>query len=168
MGAAPHSLHRAIDGDWGQWRGGNVQDRPPRFVRSPRVTSRGRSTAVALAASQHQEDAVIGFVIAGLLIGGLARLIKPGKRHLSIWATLILGLAGSVVGGTVTTLLGTGSIGEPNVLGSIVAVVAAVALIGVAEGLIPGGPTRSRPLLETRHDRASVSAVAAHRSEEIR
>jgi hypothetical protein len=43
-----------------------------------------------------------------------------------------------------------------------------VALIGVAEGLIPGGPTRSRPLLETRHDRASVSAVAAHRSEEIR
>jgi uncharacterized membrane protein YeaQ/YmgE (transglycosylase-associated protein family) len=84
---------------------------------------------------------VIGFLVAGLIIGALARLIMPGKQNLSILATLVLGLAGSLVGGTIAWLLGTGSIWELNVLGFILSVVAAVALIGVAEG-ISGGPRR--------------------------
>ncbi len=79
---------------------------------------------------------MIGFIVAGLVIGALARLIKPGKQSLSIWVTLLLGLAGSVVGGVVANLFGTGGIFELNVLGFIVAVVAAVALIGVAEGIM--------------------------------
>jgi uncharacterized membrane protein YeaQ/YmgE (transglycosylase-associated protein family) len=78
---------------------------------------------------------VIGFIVAGLVIGALARLIKPGKQRLSILATLLLGLAGSVIGGVIANLLGTGDIFELNVLGFVVAVIAAVALIGVAEGL---------------------------------
>ncbi len=78
---------------------------------------------------------MIGFIVAGLIIGALARLIKPGKQRLSILATLLLGLAGSVIGGVIANLLGTGDIFELNVLGFIVAVIAAVLLIGVAEGL---------------------------------
>ncbi|MCX6463641.1 MAG: hypothetical protein NTW05_08620 [Pseudonocardiales bacterium] len=78
---------------------------------------------------------MIGFIVAGLVIGALARLIKPGKQRLSILATLLLGLAGSVIGGVIANLLGTGDIFELNVLGFVVAVIAAVALIGVAEGL---------------------------------
>lgn len=78
---------------------------------------------------------MIGFIVAGLVIGALARLIKPGKQHLSILATLLLGLAGSVIGGVVANLLGTGGIFELNVVGFIVAVIAALALIGVAEGI---------------------------------
>jgi uncharacterized membrane protein YeaQ/YmgE (transglycosylase-associated protein family) len=78
---------------------------------------------------------MIGFIIAGLIIGALARLVKPGKQHLGLLATLLLGLAGSVVGGVVASLLGTGHIFELNVLGFIVAVITAVLLIGVAEGL---------------------------------
>jgi uncharacterized membrane protein YeaQ/YmgE (transglycosylase-associated protein family) len=77
---------------------------------------------------------MIGFIVAGLIIGALARLLKPGKQDLSLLATLLLGLAGSVIGGLVANLLGTGGIFELNVLGFIVAVVAAVLLIGVAEG----------------------------------
>jgi uncharacterized membrane protein YeaQ/YmgE (transglycosylase-associated protein family) len=76
---------------------------------------------------------VIGFLLAGLIIGALARLLKPGRQNLSVIATLLLGLAGSVIGGVVANLLGTGGIFELNVLGFIVAVVAAVLLIGVAE-----------------------------------
>jgi uncharacterized membrane protein YeaQ/YmgE (transglycosylase-associated protein family) len=78
---------------------------------------------------------MIGFIIAGLVIGVLARLIKPGKQHLGMLATLLLGLAGSVIGGVIANLLGTGDIFELNILGFVVAVIAAVLLIGVAEGV---------------------------------
>ncbi|AUI50385.1 GlsB/YeaQ/YmgE family stress response membrane protein [Arthrobacter crystallopoietes] len=78
---------------------------------------------------------MIGFIIAGLVIGALARLIKPGKQNLGLVATLLLGLVGSVIGGLIANLLGTGDIFELNVLGFVVAVIAAVLLIGVAEGV---------------------------------
>jgi len=78
---------------------------------------------------------VIGFIVAGLIIGALARLIKPGRQNLSVFMTLLLGLVGSVIGGVVANLLGTGDIFELNILGFIVAVIAAVVLIGVAEGV---------------------------------
>jgi uncharacterized membrane protein YeaQ/YmgE (transglycosylase-associated protein family) len=78
---------------------------------------------------------MIGFIVAGLIIGALARLIKPGKQNLGIIATLLLGLVGSIIGGTIAWLLGTGSIWELNVLGFILAVVASVLLIGAAEAV---------------------------------
>jgi len=78
---------------------------------------------------------VIGFIVAGLIIGALARLVKPGKQNLSVIATLLLGLAGSVIGGVIANLLGTGNIFELNVLGFIVGVIAAVLLIGAAEAV---------------------------------
>ncbi len=78
---------------------------------------------------------MIGFIVAGLIIGALARLIKPGKQRLGIIATLLLGLVGSIIGGTIAWLLGTGSIWELNVLGFVLAVVASVLLIGSAEAI---------------------------------
>lgn len=78
---------------------------------------------------------MIGFLVAGLIIGALARLIKPGKQNLSILATLGLGLVGSLIGGTIAWLIGSGSIWELNVLGFVLAVVAAVLLIGTAEAV---------------------------------
>jgi uncharacterized membrane protein YeaQ/YmgE (transglycosylase-associated protein family) len=78
---------------------------------------------------------VIGFLVAGLVIGALARLLKPGKQNLGLLATLALGLVGSVVGGVIANVLGTGDVFELNVLGFIVAVIAAVLLIGLAESM---------------------------------
>ena len=78
---------------------------------------------------------MIGFIVAGLVIGALARLIKPGKQNLSLLATLLLGLVGSVIGGVVASLLGTGNIFELNFLGFIVAVIASVLLVGTAEAV---------------------------------
>jgi uncharacterized membrane protein YeaQ/YmgE (transglycosylase-associated protein family) len=78
---------------------------------------------------------VIGFLVAGLIIGALARLIVPGKQNLGILATLALGLVGSLIGGLIAQFFGTGDIWELNVLGFVLAVIAAVLLIGVAEGI---------------------------------
>ena len=77
---------------------------------------------------------MIGFIVAGLVIGALARLLRPGKQRLSILMTLLLGLAGSVIGGLIANALGTGDIFELNVLGFVVAVISAIILIGIAEG----------------------------------
>ncbi|CAN5679298.1 MAG: hypothetical protein ABIQ59_02015 [Nocardioidaceae bacterium] len=79
--------------------------------------------------------AIIGFLVFGLVVGALARLIKPGKQNLSIPMTLLLGVVGSLIGGVVATALGTGKFTELNILGAIVAIVAAVLLIGVFEGM---------------------------------
>jgi uncharacterized membrane protein YeaQ/YmgE (transglycosylase-associated protein family) len=80
---------------------------------------------------------MIGFLVAGLVIGALARLIKPGRQNLGILATLGLGLVGSLIGGSIAQFFGTGSIWELNVIGFVLAVVAAVLLIGVAESIAP-------------------------------
>ena len=76
---------------------------------------------------------MLGFLVAGLIIGALARLIKPGKQDLGILATLGLGFVGSIIGGLIAQLFGTGGIWELNVIGFVLAVVASVLLIGVAE-----------------------------------
>ena len=78
---------------------------------------------------------MIGFLVAGLIIGALARLIKPGKQNLSLLATLGLGLVGSLIGGLIAQLFGTGGIFELNVIGFVLAVIAAVLLIGTAEAV---------------------------------
>ena len=78
---------------------------------------------------------MIGFIVFGLFVGVMARLLKPGRQNLSLLATLGLGLVGSVIGGVVASLLGTGSIWELNIIGSVVAIIAAVALVGSAESL---------------------------------
>ena len=79
--------------------------------------------------------AIIGFLVFGLVVGAIARLIKPGKQNLSLLMTLALGVVGSLVGGVVATALGTGKFTELNILGAIVAIVVAFLLIGVAEGM---------------------------------
>ena len=76
---------------------------------------------------------MIGFIVFGLVVGALARLIVPGRQHLSIGMTLLLGLIGSVVGGVIANALGTGDVFELNLIGSIVAIAAAAFLIIVGD-----------------------------------
>ena len=76
---------------------------------------------------------MIGFLVFGLVVGVLARLVVPGRQHLTLWMTLLLGLLGSVVGGVVANALGTGDLFELNVIGSLVAIAAAVVLIVIGE-----------------------------------
>jgi uncharacterized membrane protein YeaQ/YmgE (transglycosylase-associated protein family) len=88
---------------------------------------------------------MIGFIVAGLVIGLLARLLLPGRQRIGLLWTLVLGVVGSVIGGTVANLIGTGDVMELNVVGFIVAVIAAIALLSAAERAgLGAGPDRGR------------------------
>ena len=50
--------------------------------------------------------ALLSLAVSGLIIGLLARFAVPGKDPLPIWQTILLGLAGAVVGGVAAGLVG--------------------------------------------------------------
>ncbi len=69
---------------------------------------------------------IIGFLIIGLLAGALARLLLPGRDPMGLIATLLLGLAGSFVGGFLARALtndndGVGLVG--SVIGAMILLV---------------------------------------------
>jgi uncharacterized membrane protein YeaQ/YmgE (transglycosylase-associated protein family) len=81
---------------------------------------------------------VVGYVVAGLVVGGLARVLRPGAHDLPLTVTLPLGAAGAVTGGVVTGVIGDGAVTELDAIGFTVAVVSALVLIGAVEGLAGG------------------------------
>jgi uncharacterized membrane protein YeaQ/YmgE (transglycosylase-associated protein family) len=46
---------------------------------------------------------IISWAVWGLFVGVIARLLLPGKQRLGIVLTLLLGIAGSLIGGFVAT-----------------------------------------------------------------
>ena len=82
---------------------------------------------------------MIGFLIAGLIIGLLARLLLPGRQKIGLLWTLLLGVIGSLIGGTIANILNTGDIWELNVIGFVAAVITSVVLLSVAERSQLGG-----------------------------
>ena len=86
---------------------------------------------------------ILGLLVVGLIIGALARLLKPGRQRLGLLGTMALGVVGALIGGTLASLIGTGDIFELDVLGFVFAVIAAVLLIGVAEGVMGKDKRRS-------------------------
>lgn len=69
---------------------------------------------------------IIGWLITGLVAGAIARLLVPGRDSMGWGGTLLLGLAGSLVGGALFGLLfGSDEIGIfGSVLGAVIALLA--------------------------------------------
>lgn len=88
---------------------------------------------------------MIGFIVFGLFVGIVARLLVPGRQRLGLLMTVLLGVIGSIVGGVVANALGTGDVWELNFIGGVVAIAASVVLIVIGEraGAI-GGRRRGR------------------------
>ena len=78
---------------------------------------------------------ILGLIIVGIVIGIIARLVMPGRQHIGVLMTVLLGIGGAIVGGIVASAIGTGNIFELNVIGTIVGIIAAVGLIAIADGL---------------------------------
>jgi uncharacterized membrane protein YeaQ/YmgE (transglycosylase-associated protein family) len=76
---------------------------------------------------------ILGLIVIGIVIGILARLVLPGRQRIGVGLTVLLGIAGALVGGIIASAIGTGDIFELNFLGTIVGVIAAAAFIGAAD-----------------------------------
>jgi uncharacterized membrane protein YeaQ/YmgE (transglycosylase-associated protein family) len=50
--------------------------------------------------------AIISAIFTGLIVGALARLVVPGTKGFSIFMTILLGIAGAVIGSLIYALLG--------------------------------------------------------------
>lgn len=73
--------------------------------------------------------AILGWVIFGLIVGALAKLVMPGRDPGGIFITILLGIAGAVVGGFIGRTLGWYQPGEAA--GYIMATVGAVVLLAL-------------------------------------
>jgi uncharacterized membrane protein YeaQ/YmgE (transglycosylase-associated protein family) len=50
--------------------------------------------------------AIVWLLVYGLVLGLLARFAVPGKDPLKLWQTILLGVAGALLGGVVARLFG--------------------------------------------------------------
>ena len=79
---------------------------------------------------------MLGFfwwLIIGLIAGGLARLLIPGKQPMGLLLTMILGLVGSVVGGLISTAIFGYSAADPgfHTGGLIMSTIGALIVLGL-------------------------------------
>ncbi len=73
---------------------------------------------------------IIGYIITGLIVGALARLVIPGRQDMGIGLTILLGIVGAVVGGLIAHAIGLGTI-----LTFIVSVAVAALLVYLLSGM---------------------------------
>jgi uncharacterized membrane protein YeaQ/YmgE (transglycosylase-associated protein family) len=75
---------------------------------------------------------MIGAIILGIVAGFVGRLLMPGKDPMGFFATILLGLAGSVVGFLIfTELLGIGDNEIFDLGGLIGAIIGVMILLGI-------------------------------------
>ena len=70
---------------------------------------------------------IIGWVIFGLVVGLIARGIVPGEQPMGLFRTMLLGVAGSFIGGLVGYFIVGGSLIQSS--GWIGSIIGAIALL---------------------------------------
>lgn len=70
---------------------------------------------------------ILGWILFGLVVGALAKLVMPGRDPGGIIVTMLLGIAGAVLGGFVGRAMGLYAEGEPA--GLFMAFIGAVVLL---------------------------------------
>lgn len=70
---------------------------------------------------------IIGWIIIGLIAGAVAKMIMPGRDPGGIIVTILIGIAGALIGGFIATALGLGTGG--TIWNFVLAVLGAVLLL---------------------------------------
>lgn len=75
--------------------------------------------------------AIIGWIIFGLIVGAIARFLMPGTQSMGMIMTILLGVAGSFVGGYVGSLVSGKGLDVAQPAGWIGAILGALLLLFV-------------------------------------
>lgn len=81
---------------------------------------------------------IIEWLIVGLLAGFIARAVVPGRDRMSVGWTIVLGLAGSIVGGLVGVALTRDRLSDFTASGLLGSIVGAVILLLIIRKVSPG------------------------------
>jgi uncharacterized membrane protein YeaQ/YmgE (transglycosylase-associated protein family) len=77
---------------------------------------------------------ILGWVIFGLIVGVIAKLVMPGKDPGGLIVTVLLGIVGALVGGFIGRALGFYQPGQPA--GYLMAIVGAILLLFIYRKLV--------------------------------
>jgi uncharacterized membrane protein YeaQ/YmgE (transglycosylase-associated protein family) len=77
---------------------------------------------------------ILGWILFGLIVGALAKLVMPGRDPGGIIVTMLLGIAGAVLGGFVGRAMGFYEQGEAA--GFVMSFLGAVALLALYRVMI--------------------------------
>ena len=70
-------------------------------------------------------------IIAGLIIGLLAKLVLPGRQPIPLWLTTVLGIVGAVAGNALATAFGVRDTGGIDWIRHVLQIGVAALLIAV-------------------------------------
>ena len=77
---------------------------------------------------------ILGWILFGLVVGVLAKLVMPGRDPGGILVTMLLGIAGAVLGGVIGRTLGF--YGEREAAGFLLSLLGAVVLLALYRMLV--------------------------------
>ncbi len=75
---------------------------------------------------------ILAWIVFGFIIGLLARAIVPGRQHMGLVMTTVLGVAGSLVGGLVSSAISGRAVSDFHGAGFIGSLIGAVLLLVIA------------------------------------
>jgi uncharacterized membrane protein YeaQ/YmgE (transglycosylase-associated protein family) len=81
---------------------------------------------------------ILSWILLGLVVGGVAKLIMPGKDPGGIFVTICIGMAGAFTGGYAGHLLGVGEVSGFDLVSLSLATGGSVLLL-VAYRMVKGG-----------------------------
>ncbi|MEV1286462.1 GlsB/YeaQ/YmgE family stress response membrane protein [Micromonospora sp. NPDC049679] len=87
---------------------------------------------------------IIWAIIAGAIIGSLARLLMPGRQNISVWATIGVGIAAALIGGVLATWLGVGTTEGVDWIRHLIQVALAILFVAIAARLSANRPEARR------------------------
>jgi uncharacterized membrane protein YeaQ/YmgE (transglycosylase-associated protein family) len=69
---------------------------------------------------------IIWMIVVGFIVGALARWLYPGAINMGFWATAVVGIIGSLVGGVIGGLMWKSPDGRVHPAGWILSIVGAL------------------------------------------
>jgi uncharacterized membrane protein YeaQ/YmgE (transglycosylase-associated protein family) len=86
---------------------------------------------------------IIGLIIAGIIIGALARLFMPGRQAIGMIATIVVGIIGTLVGYWIAAALGVEETNGIDWIRWIISIIVAVILVAITASIMGRGRGRT-------------------------